>query len=136
MNLFSDVHADRTSQVISTMCVLLDVHVASNDQQSVVACSIASSHEDLYKSSVHNRPCHSDSFMFGSSRTSCRSKYCIVSGPILHLSRRCEPIFHPPRSSLLLCQVFQLFPFLRIFRLLLKNPPGSVETCPSLNEYI
>ena len=29
------------------MHVLLDVHVASNDQQSDVACSIASSHEDL-----------------------------------------------------------------------------------------
>ena len=29
------------------MHVLLDVHVANNDQQSAVACSIASSHEDL-----------------------------------------------------------------------------------------
>ena len=28
------------------MHVLLDVHVSSNDQQSAVACSIASSHED------------------------------------------------------------------------------------------
>ena len=29
------------------MHVLLDVHVVSNDQQSAVACSIASSHENL-----------------------------------------------------------------------------------------
>ena len=31
------------------MHVLLDVHVASNDQQSAVARSIASSHEDLHE---------------------------------------------------------------------------------------
>ena len=31
------------------MHVLLDVHVANNDQQSAVACSIASSHEDLHE---------------------------------------------------------------------------------------
>ena len=31
------------------MHVLLDIHVASNDQQSAVACSIASSHEDLHE---------------------------------------------------------------------------------------
>ena len=31
------------------MHVFLDVHVANNDQQSVVACSIASSHEDLHE---------------------------------------------------------------------------------------
>ena len=31
------------------MHVFLDVHVASNDQQSAVACSIASSHEDLHE---------------------------------------------------------------------------------------
>ena len=31
------------------MHVLLDVHEASNDQQSAVACSIASSHEDLHE---------------------------------------------------------------------------------------
>ena len=31
------------------MHVLLDVHAASNDQPSAVACSIASSHEDLHE---------------------------------------------------------------------------------------
>ena len=31
------------------MHVLLDDHVASNDQQSAVACGIASSHEDLHE---------------------------------------------------------------------------------------
>ena len=31
------------------MHVLLDVHVANSDQQSAVACSIASSHEDLHE---------------------------------------------------------------------------------------
>ena len=31
------------------MHVLLDVHVANNDQQSAVACNIASSHEDLHE---------------------------------------------------------------------------------------
>ena len=31
------------------MHVLLDVDVASNDQQNAVACSIASSHEDLHE---------------------------------------------------------------------------------------
>ena len=31
------------------MHVLLDVHGASDDQQSAVACSIASSHEDLHE---------------------------------------------------------------------------------------
>ena len=34
---------------LSTMHVLLDVHVADNDQQNVVACSIASSREDLHE---------------------------------------------------------------------------------------
>ena len=29
--------------------VLLDVHVANSDQQSAVACIIASSHEDLHE---------------------------------------------------------------------------------------
>ena len=31
------------------MHVLLDVHVANNDQQSAAACIIASSHEDLHE---------------------------------------------------------------------------------------
>ena len=31
------------------MHVLLDVHVANNDGQSAVVCSIASSHEDLHE---------------------------------------------------------------------------------------
>ena len=31
------------------MHVLLVVHVASNDQPSAVACSLASSHEDLHE---------------------------------------------------------------------------------------
>ena len=31
------------------MHVLLDVHVANNDQQSAVACSIVLSHEDLHE---------------------------------------------------------------------------------------
>ena len=31
------------------MHVLLDVHAANNDEQSAVACSIASSHEDLHE---------------------------------------------------------------------------------------
>ena len=31
------------------MHLLLDVHVANNDQQSAVACSIASSHEDIHE---------------------------------------------------------------------------------------
>ena len=38
------------------MHVLLDVHVANNDQQSAVACCIASSHEDLReKTSISSR---------------------------------------------------------------------------------
>ena len=41
---------------MSTMHVLLDCHVANNDQQSAVACSIASSHEDLHeKTSISSR---------------------------------------------------------------------------------
>ena len=37
-----------SSWVLSTTHVLLDVHMADNDQQNAVACSIASSHEDLH----------------------------------------------------------------------------------------
>ena len=34
---------------LSTMHVLLDVHVASNDQRRALACSVASSHDDLHE---------------------------------------------------------------------------------------
>ena len=51
------------SQVISTVCVLLDVHVARNEKQSV-ACGVASSHQDLHK--VTSTIDSATSFMFGS----------------------------------------------------------------------
>ena len=86
------------------MHVILAVHAANNDQQSAVACSIASSHEDLHEIT-------SISSCVDSEFAECRSKHCVKkNGSLFEIPINHHSLFSSLISSnhvgLLGCKMF------------------------------